>query len=134
MQTIHRVHAQLLAQKHLDSDHADVFASHLPDTYQGAPHTPFSAPRHSVLSVGKKKWWALGSFDAPCSCATSGPKNIRILIMLKCLFLISLTPTRGHPTPHFLSLSTLCFLWAKKSGGPPVQTIHRVYAELLAQK
>ena len=43
MQTIHCVHAQLLAQKCLGSDHVYVFAPHLPDTHQGVYHTPFSS-------------------------------------------------------------------------------------------
>ena len=51
------------------------------------------------------------------------PKNIRVLTMLKWFALTSLTPTRGHPTPHSLPLTTVCFLWAEKRGGPPVQTM-----------
>jgi hypothetical protein len=43
MQTIYCVHAQLLAQKYLDSDHVYVFVPHLPDTHQGVYHTPFSS-------------------------------------------------------------------------------------------
>ena len=74
MQTMHHVHAQLLAQKYSGSDHANVFALQLPDTHQGATHTPFSAPHTSVSSVGKKKWSAPSANDSLCSCATFDPK------------------------------------------------------------
>ena len=45
VQTMHHVHAHLLAQNNEVLIMLKWFDPHLPDPHQGAPHNPFSAPK-----------------------------------------------------------------------------------------